>query len=195
MAVTKASNSSLLNKSPKYTSFLAGNPAFIPNSFESIATFTANGTTTSYTFTSIPSTYKSLQLRINVLGTDGDSIQIGFNNDTTTNYVYHRLSGTGTAAASGNSTGVSWIPVSDASYQGINPTYPTPIIVDITDYSSSSKYKTVRSFTGIDKNGSGVVVLSSGLWLNTSAISTIIVYGFSNLNSGTTIALYGIKGA
>ena len=34
------------------------------SSYESIASFTGNGTATNYTFTSIPSTYKSLQLRI-----------------------------------------------------------------------------------------------------------------------------------
>ena len=184
---------SLKNKT-KSGSLLVGNSYYIPPSFESIATFTGNGTASSYTFSSIPSTYKSLQLRINVLGSDGDSIQIQFNSDTATNYVYHYLAGTGSAAAASNGTSLSWIPISDASYQGINPTYPTGIIVDIIDYASTTKNKTTKTFNGIDKNGSGVITLQSGLWLSTSAITSIKVYGFSNLNSGSTIALYGIKG-
>jgi hypothetical protein len=37
-------------------------------SFESIATFTPNNTTNTYTFSSIPGTYKNLQLRMNTTG-------------------------------------------------------------------------------------------------------------------------------
>ena len=174
---------------------IAAFPTPFTGAYESIATFTGNGTATNYTFTSIPSTYKSLQLRINVLGSDGDSIQIQFNSDTAANYVYHFLAGTGSAAVASAATALSWIPISDASYQGINPTYPTAIITDIIDYASGSKNKVTRSFAGIDKNGSGVVDLMSGLWISTSAITSIKVFGFNNLNTGTTISLYGIKGA
>lgn len=166
----------------------------VASSFESIATATPSGVS-SVTFSSIPSTYKSLSLRINALGTDGDTIQVEFNSDTGANYAYHRFAGTGSAAAAGYYTPLNWIPISDASYQGINPTYPTPLIFDIIDYASTTKNKTTRTLTGIDKNGSGVISLQSGLWLSTSAITSIKVYGFSNFNSGTTIALYGIKGA
>ena len=74
----------------------------------------------------------------------------------------------------------------------------TPSIVDIVDYGSASKYKTVRSFDGADMNGSGTEInLTSGLWLSTSAITsiTLTTTGGYAFRAGTTFALYGIKGA
>lgn len=69
-------------------------------------------------------------------------------------------------------------------------------IIDIHDYKSTSKYKTVRSFSGLDLNNPGDVNLSSGLWMNTAAITSIEVFLFSdNWTTQTQVALYGIKGA
>jgi hypothetical protein len=40
------------------------------------------------------------------------------------------------------------------------------------------------------------MTLRSGLWLDTSAISSLsVTTDFSTFSSGTTISLYGIKGA
>jgi hypothetical protein len=69
-------------------------------------------------------------------------------------------------------------------------------IIDIHDYASTTRNKTVRSFEGSDNNGTGDVTLVSGLWLNTAAVTsaTVSVLGGINYAAGTTISLYGIKG-
>ena len=91
-------------------SFLAGAIAsgisghlFNPTgSFESIATTTVgSGGTSSIDFTSIPSTYQHLQLRIisRVSNADtGDNIFLQFNGDTSSNYSWHYMEGDGSTA-------------------------------------------------------------------------------------------------
>lgn len=176
------------------------------SSFESIATVTAAGGESTLSFTSIPQTYKHLQIRIiakdtNTTQTNGAyGLLITFNNDTGTNYTYHQLNGNGSAAsatgsASQNSLQVSYAVTSSgatiASIYGAS-------IVDILDYTSTSKYKTVRSLNGTDGNiadTSWRINLGSGLWMSTSAITRI---DFAKWNTGfaagTTFALYGIRG-
>jgi hypothetical protein len=57
------------------------------------------------------------------------------------------------------------------------------------------KYKTTRTFNGMDLNGSGWIYLQSGNWRSSSAITSITLnrqYG-SNFAPYTQFALYGIK--
>lgn len=161
--------------------------------FESIATSTSSGVN-SITFSSIPSTYKHLQIRLQYKTAGGDGLYLRFNSDTGSNYVYHRLIGNGTTASATGST--SQVAMEQAA--GSNATYFTTAIIDIHDYTSTTKNKVTRTQYGFDANGSGNTGLYSGLWLSTSAINSITVgayySGGSNFDSGTSIALYGIKG-
>jgi hypothetical protein len=173
-----------------------------PSSYESIATFTATGSETLFSFTSIPSTYKSLQIRTTARQSSGTLttsawFKMQFNSDTTAaNYTMHGIQGTG-AAAQGN-WGFTSNGEITAYYVAGNSAASNIFgvgITDIIDYASTTKNKTVRSIGGNDQNGSGSIFLSSGLWVNTAAINRIDVYG-SQTNSfaaGTTIALYGVK--
>lgn len=158
-------------------------------SFESIATVTAGGST--ITFTSIPSTYKHLQIRISgTLAANGDGV-IRFNNDTTnTNYTTHQLYGTGSSVASDYLVNTSYPPYYDPGV-GTGVTYVN--VMDILDYSDTNKNKTIRTLVGWDNNGTGRVGLCSNSWMSTSAINRID-FTNRNYNSGTIIALYGIKG-
>ena len=71
--------------------------------FDSIQTLTPSAGSTSATFTSIPSTYKHLQIRCisrrndagSALGTD----LIQFNSDSSANYAWHNLSGDGSTVS------------------------------------------------------------------------------------------------
>jgi hypothetical protein len=70
-------------------------------------------------------------------------------------------------------------------------------VIDILDYTSVNKNKTVRLLTGVDRNGAGLVVARSGAWYNSStAISSITLTetNGNNWTTDTTFALYGIKG-
>jgi hypothetical protein len=162
-----------------------------------------SGGAANITFSSIPSTYKHLQIRSisrtnHSSGTDGDYLKITFNNDTSANYANHSLRGNGSSAyALGfSSQNAGWIGRSGAT--GLSANIFGALVTDVLDYTSTSKAKTVRNLGGYDGNGSGIVELDSALWFATPAAITSI-----KLESGSgtafeqysTFALYGIKGA
>ena len=176
-----------------------GTPAF-----ESIATVSVDsGGATSAEFTSIPATYSHLQVRL--LGRDtrnasGDNFSIQFNSDTSaSNYVsYHWILADGsTASASAIAGGVQGqIVIGEVSTAQTAASIFSAGVFDILDYANTNKYKTVRNLNGLDKNGSGAVTFSSGLWMNTNAITSIKIFGHNgNWAQYSHFALYGIKGA
>lgn len=163
-------------------------------SFESIATATATGSQTTLTFNSIPGTFKHLQIRGIADDTVGYEVGLQFNSDTAGNYTRHRMTGGGATTTSSGNTGMGRIDIIFDMANGAGTTFAVAI-TDILDYTSTTKNKTVRSFSGFDKNGSGDVSIMSGVWLSTSAITRIDIVngGPINFRSGTTFALYGIK--
>ena len=175
---------------------LSGGVAAATASYESIASATGTGSSGTITFSSIPSTYVALQLRMNWIATvSGNGCLLQINGDTGSNYDNHWLRGNGTAASAsqGINTAANYLPT---IITGSDTTYATTSIVDIHNYQSTTQYKTIRSFGGLDKNGSGEVVLVSGLWRNTNAINSLQIYmGSGSFTTGSTFALYGIKGA
>ena len=175
--------------------FSAGTPP-VTNSYESIATYTLASTSSGVTFSSIPATFKHLQLRITANVSTTDAINFQFNSDTGNNYALHRVEGNGSSASASSSTTRSSIGIlTGAGFASTASTFGASI-VDILDYTSTNKNKTVRALSGSDRNGSGGVELDSGLWFATpAAISSIYVYPSSgNMAINTSIALYGIKG-
>jgi len=156
-------------------------------------------------FASIPSTYTHLQIRIMAKLTDtanqGGYAGVRFNSDaSSSNYTFHRLKGDGSSAtAYGSGTGTfDWI-VNEriaSSHSNFATEEHGVLIIDILDYKNTSKYKTVRNLGGYDSNGTGEILLTSGLWLNTAAISNIkVLPSAGNFAQYSSIALYGIKGA
>ena len=122
-----------------------------------------------------------------------------FNGDTGSNYAYHRLNGNGSSAAAEGFANVTLI---EAGYGeigggGLANTMGVSVI-DIHDYASTTRNKTVRSFSGTDQNNTnGIVGLASGLWRSTSAISTLTIKGYNNgtdpFVTYSSFALYGVK--
>jgi hypothetical protein len=158
--------------------------------------------TPSVTFSSIPSTYKHLQIRGLIRNTRtsdrAGSPAMRFNSDSGSNYSYHRMYGDG--AAPGADSGASQTLMyaiglaTDLNTAGIFGV----AIWDILDYANTNKYKTVRALAGFDNNrtsDAGVVGINSGSWRNTDAVTSITL--LPNVNDwavGSTFALYGIKG-
>jgi len=173
-------------------------------SYESIATVTAAGGEESLTFSSIPGTYKHLQIRgwNKAASTSGSYVnaEMTFNSDTGDNYTYHLLRAGGTSVSSSGGQNTASSKPNLLGYAN-HPEYTNAVgvsIVNIIDYASTSKYKTVRTVTAIN-NDSTVTLLDlySNLWLNTNAITTITITqqgGYSGFFAGATFALYGIKG-
>lgn len=167
--------------------------------YESIATVSVgSGGATEMVFSSIPATYQHLQIRMIVRNNDGnvstdDPVHLRFNGDTGSNYTRHFLNGNGSSAGAGASTSQT-----SSEAHGLAPKYGTQIycgaVIDVLDYASTSKYKTIRTFLGYDANGAGTVALVSGLWMSTSAVDAIRLYTPSlTYKQHTTAALYGIK--
>ena len=176
-------------------SLLVGNEKYNPG-FESIASVTVGlGGTASVQFTSIPSTYKDLQIRgIIKVGTEVTGPGFYLNNVSTgTSYSYHNLIGTGSAATASGASSQSYD--STMMLQSATANTFTAFIIDISDYASTTKYKTVRAFTGLDKNGTGEIRLHSSLFQSTNAITQIDFYEGNTFSQYSTFALYDIKGA
>jgi hypothetical protein len=159
--------------------------------YESIATSVVGaGGSATITFSSIPSTYKHLQVRILAQnGNANKNLSIQFNGDTATNYSRHLLYGTGASA----------LAAADATVANADA-YISPsggfgaAIIDILDYANTNKYKTTRALGGYDANGSGWITLASGSWRSTSAITSISFSNFgNNFAQYSSFALYGVK--
>ena len=175
-------------------SLSTGVPPVVPNSYESIATsIVGSGGSSSITFSSIPSTYAHLQLRQFINGTSSTNFKGQFNGDTGNNYAVHYLLGDGSGVDAGAGTSINYY--ANGLINSTSNTFAVSI-VDILDYSSTSKNTTTRTLTGYDNNGSGLIILYSGLWLNTAAINSITIFpNTGTFNQYSSFALYGIKGA
>ena len=159
--------------------------------YESIASANGTGASNTITFSSIPATYKHLQIRGILVGTASDTVSVSYNSDTTTtNYYYHRLQGTG--AGSPNAAAGNIRRLFDSAGSG---SYYLAFVVDILDYANTNKYKTTRSLSGYDANGSGLIDFESNLWKNTAAISTLALNltGGIYFTTASSFALYGIN--
>ena len=172
--------------------------------YESIATVTVgSGGSSSIDFTSIPSTYTHLQIRLigrTDRATKMDFYKLQFNSDTGSNYAWHELFGDGAAGAQAGSSATEIRLFRSTAATATSGMFGTSVL-DILDYANTNKYKTARSLGGADTNGStssdGEVSLTSGLWQNTNAITSIQLKpgGGTNWVQYSSFALYGIKGA
>ena len=181
-------------------SMLVGNDYYVPPAFESISTVTASGGETTLSFSSIGSGYKHLQIRgiarDNYTGAANvRSLLMRFNSDTASNYSRHYLSGDGASATAGGTASSGFMNMwSCAPSDAMTASTYGAVLIDILDYGSTTKYKTLRGFSGADVNGSGNSNIVSGLWMSTSAITSIqMVAEAQAFKAGSTFALYGIK--
>jgi len=179
-------------------------------SYDALATYTVpSGGVSTITFAGLPTggQYQHLQIRCtsqtNRTTYNTDNFRIRINNDTGSNYTFHQLFSLANApSTSAGSYGIA----SQTSIDGFSTASNVASnvfgagVIDILDYASTSKYKTVRGLTGADTNGAaasyaGYVAFTSGLWMNTSAINSITFfpdYG-TQFNQFTQFSVYGVK--
>jgi hypothetical protein len=201
MAITKLSNSGIKTQTNlKYDSMLAGNEAYSPTSFVSLATVVvgASPSVSLLEFTNIPQTYTHLQLRLFIrsnYASGGTFGRIIVNGDTTNaNYSTHYFTGygTGTAAGGSNTDGSfgDW-PANSATANNYGA-----FIMDFLEYTNTNKNKVYRHMGGYNDNGvSSNIRLQGMAWKNTAAITSLAVqqWDASNFVQYTHAALYGIK--
>ena len=176
---------------------LASSGAVAGGSYESIATtVVGSGGSSSIDFSSIPSTYKHLQIRYIARSTRAATdtqVNMRFNG-ATSGYSAHILYGDGSSVSGSGYPSQSFINMNDIPAANAGSNIFNAAVVDILDYASTAKNKTVRSLIGRDLNGSGLVLLHSGLYQSTSAISSITIYpAADNFAQYSSFALYGIK--
>ena len=133
------------------------------------------------------------------------SSAVGFQFNASGSYVgtSHWLLGIGDSPAytnAGSDTGemkINYVSVGSAALANVYGAF----IIDIHDYASTTRNKTIRSFIGVNGNNnantSQVVGMFSNLWIDTSAINEIKIINKNgnSFTSASTVALYGIKGA
>ena len=159
------------------------------STYTPIATVTTTSGQTSYTFSSIPSTYTDLVLVTGSLSAGAlCSMTITLNGDTSTNYSDTSLTGNGSSATTGRDTSTPY------AYSGlfINGEVSTNI-VHFMNYSNTTTYKTFLTRANIAGWGVRAIV---ALWRSTAAINSIQVKPDGQTwTAGGTITLYGIAAA
>lgn len=195
--IYKMSNAGGFKSLTRYYDMLAGNTTWNPwepqGAYDSLATVTLAASASTITFAGIPTGYKHLQLRalMQQTGSGASEQVLRFNADSGSSYAWHQLYGDGaSAAAAGSATqtgiGYAWSPQGGIAFGSV--------IVDILDYASTTKNKTTRSLNGWDRNGSGYVLLRSGLWMNTAAVTSITLTSTgTDYAQYSSFALYGVK--
>lgn len=188
--------------------FASANLSAAATSFESIATVSVgSGGAATIEFTSIPGTYTHLQIRGIARGTRTDfsidQLYTRVNSDTGSNYAWHWLYGNGSSAsadAGANATSMNLGWFATAATASVTNTFGG-VVIDILDYANTNKFKTFRVLSGNDFNGggspfSGTIILASGLWRSTSAITSISFDpSEANFAQYSHFALYGVKSA
>lgn len=179
------------------------------DAFESIATVTGNGSASSITFSSIPQTYKHLQIRCITRDTfttfSGNyDLSLQLNGNTGTNYSDHWVSASlNNTFSNSNSTANSSISLPKFGMWAGSPVPANTFacgIIDIHDYSVTGKTPTVRAVCGASFNSSSGSALAgislvSGALNTTSGITSITILGAASaFATGSSFALYGIKG-
>jgi len=173
--------------------------------YESIATLYGTGTQT-VSFTSIPATYKHLEIRVLARdtggGTDSDGIGVVFNNDNGA-YYWHQSGasyhGTGLISA-GATSALTYIDAGLAIDGGQTSGWHSLNIYRIPDYTSTVKMKTLHAITGSQNiSNAGYVFQTYGMYTNgnSTAINRIDLKSLgANPAFSTTsrFMLFGIKG-
>ena len=154
-----------------------------------------SGGASSITFSSIPSTYTHLQLRMMVRETStSNGYDMQFNGDTGNNYSRHYLIGTGSSALAAAVTSTSSMILADAAISTSTTGVFGASVCDVLDYTNVNKNKVIRTLGGYDNNGNGGIFFNSGLWINTSSVTSIVIIpDAGNFAQYSSFALYGVN--
>jgi hypothetical protein len=188
---------------------ISGNltPAWRPEgAYDALSVVTAGATAlSSVTFSGIPTGYKHLQIRAffrnnaNSGGGAEENLRMRFDGSAGDLYTSHALIGNGGGTMSfwsfdssnDNDILLSYgtIPMSNST-AGIFGSQ----IIDILDYGSNTKFKSVKSIGGVDRNGGGYANFASGSWRSTNPIDSITLFPQAGaFVQNSQFALYGVK--
>lgn len=192
----KSASQSSLSNDVKYRNMGAAN---VPSNEYLIQTAIVNGSSTLIEFNNLAQfhgVYRHLKLVVSTRNTANvgtGALLTRFNGDSGNNYTYHALRSyngniTSEAVSPYNSILTSWNP-----HGGTNGGNFGVCEADILDWSSSTKFKTVRSLTGAISYAN-IISQFSGAWLNVAPITSIqIVAEDGNpFTDKSRYSLYGV---
>lgn len=162
-----------------------------------IASVKLNSSASEVFFGSIPQYFQHLQIIYSLRSTyngGGDNGITTFNGDSGNNYTEHLIEadgGTANPYSSANRANLRWI-IGCAGSTTTAGIFQAGI-VDVLDYSSSYKTKTLRAFSGLEKSGAGYIDFASGLYNSQTPISSMrITANGQSFIAGSEISIYGI---
>jgi hypothetical protein len=181
---------------------VAGAGGGAAGAYELIETSLISSTTASVTFSTLPTSYTHLQIRLTGRSNRADfqdQTAIRFNGVTTTTYASHTLRATGAVVQSSNQTsfGFMFAPQAfDLFAASESASRFGAGIIDILDFKNGNKTKTIRMLSGT-AGGTQVrdIALTSGFNTSTDALTSVTIFPRNgSWVSGTRISIYGIKG-
>jgi hypothetical protein len=160
----------------------------MPSTYDKIATYTIPSTTSSFTFSSIPSTYDDLVL-VGSTGGSGD-VSVRFNADSSNNYSQTQLWGNAGAVVytqrSGALSYLTWLPQSATVGR-------TSGMLNIFNYANNSLKKSMLALS--QTNDYQRIYSFTNTYQSTTTISSILILAGTNIATNSTFTLYGIKRA
>lgn len=172
----------------------------MPSSRYLISSQVLTGTASSVTFSSIPSSYTDLVLKISArtdIAATNSTLQVYLNSTSgTTAYSNTRLFGNSSTAGSGRNS--SYDSLYQVNADGSTATASTFSSVEIYIPSYTVAQNKPAGIFGATENnastaGSALLTASASLWQNTAAVSSIVIDSTSNFVAGSSFYLYGLK--
>ena len=167
----------------------------MPSTYTLISSNVLSSAAASVTFSAIPSTYTDLVVRWSGRGDGAGSYYITFNGTGGTSYSHTRITGSGSAASSGQASNAAFIQyvasLEDSSYTA--NTFDSNEIY-VPNYTTSNNKPTGGGGTMENNATSSFMNATAGLFRSSAAITSLTIAAQSgNLVSGSSFYLDGIK--
>ena len=150
------------------------------NTYTPIASITLGSSASSVTFSSIPQDYRDLVLVVNGGQSSFAAVEISPNGDSS-NASLVKMQGNGSSFFSSTKNEISFDFFTSNAL----------VVAQVMDYSATDKHKT---FLIRINAAQAITDATAARWASTAAITSLVIgdTGSSTINSGTTLALYGI---
>ena len=168
----------------------------MPSSRILISSQTLGTNSASVTFSSIPSGYRDLVLRVSARSDDAATVRgfrLNFNGVSGTSYSETYLSGNGSAASSVRDSNISYSDLGVVSGNSTTANTFGSVEIYIPSYTVAQN-KPISGFSASEDNATAAFIrANAGLFSNTSAITSIVAtLNAGNFASGSSFYLYGL---
>lgn len=167
--------------------------------YVALATTTLGAAANTVTFSSIPSGYKALELRMSVRGTNSRArVSFRFNGDAGNNYYQMYAVGTGSSSNGGADYASTFNELAIIPDSSAQSGATALVLATIIDYDSTTKKKTTISHSAAPTASTAVLIGGNAcMWNSNSAITSITVQGgfvgSGDFEAGCTFSVYGVK--